>query len=94
MLVDPEVLRAFAGRVDAASTAINAADVGHKISAAGDGLTGSTTQWAVRSVGEHFAASATRLAENVARMGKAVRGAGDCFEVADDALAAQFNGIF
>ena len=94
MLVDPEVLRAFAGQVDIAAATITAADVGHKTSSAADGLPGSTTQWTVRAVGEHFSQMADQLAQNVTRMGTAVRGAGDRFEVADDALASQFDGLF
>jgi hypothetical protein len=76
------------------STTITAADVGGRVSSGGDGLPGSTTQWAARSVGEHFATMATALADNVAKMGRAVRGAGDTFEVADDALAGTFDGLF
>jgi hypothetical protein len=37
---------------------------------------------------------AAKLAENVSRMGVAVRGAGDKFEVTDDALASGFDGLF
>lgn len=84
MLVDPEILRAFAGQVDIAAGDIAAADVGGKTSSAGDALPGSTTQWAVETVGKHFTQMAIRLAENVTKMGTAVRGAGDTFEVADD----------
>ncbi|BBZ62568.1 type VII secretion target [Mycolicibacterium monacense] len=94
MLVNPEILRAFAGQVDIAAADIGAADVGAKTLPAGDALPGSTTQWAVRAVGEHFTQMATRLAENVTKMGTAVRGAGETFEVADDALAGQFDGLF
>ena len=94
MLVDPEILRAFAGQVDAASATITAADLGGKASSAGDGMAGSTTQWATRSVGEHFTTLTAALADNVAKMGQAVRGAGDTFEVADDALAGSFDGLF
>lgn len=94
MLVDPEILRAFAGQVDSVSAAITAADVGTKVSSAGDGLAGSTTQWAARSVGEHFSTMTTQLADNVRKMGQAVRGAGDTFEVTDDALAGSFDGLF
>jgi uncharacterized protein YukE len=94
VLVDPEVLRAFAAQVDKAAATITAADVGHKTWSAADGLVGSTTQWAVRAVGEHFSQVADRLAQNVPRMGTAVRGAGDRFEVADDALTSQFDGLF
>ncbi|OBF48894.1 type VII secretion target [Mycolicibacterium monacense] len=94
MLVDPEILRAFAGQVDIAAEDIAAVDVGGKTSSAGDALPGSTTQWAVETVGKHFTQMATRLAENVTKMGTAVRGAGDTFEVADDALAGQFDGLF
>jgi uncharacterized protein YukE len=94
VLVDPEILRAFSGQVHAASAAITAADLGTTASSAGDGLPGSTTQWAARSVGDHLTSMTTQLAENVAKMGQAVRGAADTFEVADDALAGSFDGLF
>ena len=94
MLVDPEVLRAFAGHVDIVSGRITGAAVGPTTTSAADGLPGSTTQWAARSVGAHFTQVADELAQNVARMGEAVRGAGDTFEVADATLASNFDGLF
>lgn len=94
VLVDPEVLRAFAGQVDFAAASIDAANIGSTTSSAADALPGSTTQWAVRAVGEHFSQVADQLAQNVTRMGEAVRGAGDAFEVTDDALAREFDGLF
>lgn len=94
MLVDPEILRAFAGQVNIAAGDINTAGVGDKILSAGDALPGSTTQWAAQTVGEHFGQLVTRLSQNVTKMGAAVRGAGDAYEVADDALAGQFDGLF
>ncbi|CKH15594.1 type VII secretion target [Mycolicibacterium smegmatis] len=94
MEVDPQILRALAGQVDAAGTVISSADVGGKTVSAADGLPGSTTQWATRAVGEHFSSIASKLAENVTKMGKAVRGAGDAFEVTDDSLASDFDGLF
>lgn len=94
MLVDPDILRAFAGSVDAASAAIRSADVGNKASAAGDGLPGSTTQWACRLVGAHITAEANKIAGSVTSMGAAVRGAGDRYEVADGDLAAAFDKLF
>ncbi|GAT08471.1 uncharacterized protein RMCN_1604 [Mycolicibacterium novocastrense] len=94
VLVDPEVLRAFAAHVDAVSGRITGAAVGPTTTSAADGLPGSTTQWAARSVGEHFTKVAEGLAQNVARMGQAVRGVGDTFEVTDEALAGEFDGLF
>ena len=94
MLVDPDVLRAFAGQVDEASGAIRAVDVGHTASMAADGLPGSTTQWAVRLVGEHLTTLSDAIAANVGKMGVAVRGAGDTFEVEDTALAGSFDKLF
>jgi hypothetical protein len=94
VLVDPEVLRAFAGHVDIVSGRITGAAVGPTTTSAADGLPGSTTQWAARSVGAHFTQVADELAQNVARMGEAVRGAGDTFEVADATLASNFDGLF
>jgi len=94
MLVDPEVLRVFAGQVNAAAGVITSADIGTKVSTSADALPGSTTQWAAHSVGVHFAQLACTLAQNVTAMGTAVRGAGDTYEVADDVLAGQFDGLF
>lgn len=94
MLVDPAVLRTLAGQTDAASSTISSADVGNKATSAADGLAGSTTQWAAMTVGEHVSQMATRLADNVTKIGQAVRGAGDAFEVTDDALAGDFDGLF
>lgn len=94
MQVDPQILRALAGQVDGVAGVIKTADVGTTVTTAADGLPGSTTQWAAQLVGAHFTAMATTLAENVTKMGQAVRGAGDAFEVADDALASTFDGLF
>ena len=94
MLVDPEVLRSLASQTDSASSTIASADVGSKTTSAADGLPGSTTQWAARTVGEHFSQMAIKLADDVTKMGQAVRGAGDAFEVTDDALAGDFDGLF
>ncbi len=94
MLVDPAVLRALAVQAEAASSTIASADVGNKTTSAADGLPGSTTQWAAGTVGDHFSQMAAKMADNVTKMGQAVRGAGDAFEVTDDALAGDFDGLF
>jgi uncharacterized protein YukE len=94
MQVDPQVLRALAGQVDSVAGVIRSADVGTKATTAADGLPASTTQWAAHSVGQHFTEMATKLADNVTKMGQAVRGAGDTFEAADDVLAGTFDGLF
>jgi hypothetical protein len=92
--VDPEVLRAFAGQVDIASGLIREADVGTKVATAADGLDGSTTQWAAGLVGAHVKQVVDEIAAGVGAMGAAVRGAGNTYEVTDEALAGNFNGIF
>ena len=94
MLVDPELLRAFAGQVDRASSIVREADVGTKASASADGLPGSTTQWAARLVGAHVTEQANAIAANVTKMGQAVRGANNAYEVTDSDLAGNFKGIF
>jgi uncharacterized protein YukE len=94
MQVDPQILRALAGQVDGVAGVIRSADVGTKATTAADGLPGSTTQWAAHSVGSHFTQMATKLAENVTKVGQAVRGAGDTFEATDDVLAGAFDGLF
>jgi hypothetical protein len=94
LLVNPELLRAFAAQVDTAATAIRTADVGHKATTAADGLPASTTQWAMRVVGEHMTQQANDIATNITKMGAAVRGAGDKYEVEDNALAGAFDGLF
>lgn len=94
LMVNPDILRAFAGQVETTSTSIRDADVGAKVSAAADGLPGSTTQWAARLVGTHVGEQAKTIADNVAKMGTAVRGTGDSYEVTDTDLAGSFTGIF
>ncbi len=94
MLVDPELLRAFAGQVDAASTAMSGVNVDGTASEAADGLPGSETQWATRRVGDDVYLVAKDLIDDVAAIGIAVRGAGDRYEVEDDALAGGFKRLF
>lgn len=94
LLVDPEVLRAFAGEVYAASEGIKGADVGPTAMTSADGLAGSTTQWAMHLVGEHLTKKADAIAKNVEDLGVAVRGAGDRYEVTDSSLAGTFDGLF
>lgn len=94
MRVDPDVLRAFADQVTIAANAIRADDVGRKATTAADGLDGSTTQWAARLVGEHIAGLLNAISADVDRMGTAVRGAGDKYEVTDSDLSTSLSGIF
>jgi len=94
MLVDPDVLRAFADQVNITASAIRSDDVGHQATTAADGLDGSTTQWAARLVGAHLSSLVNGIATNVDHMGAAVRGAGDKYEVTDSALSTEFSGIF
>ena len=94
MLVNPELLRAFAGQVDTASTSIRGANTGHTAATAADGVPGSTTQWAMRLVGEHLTTQVDAIATNITDLGVAVRGAGDQYEVEDNALAGSFDKLF
>lgn len=94
MEVDPQVLRAFAGQVDGVAAVLSDANPGHVVSTSGDGLRNSATQWAGHGAGEHFTQMATTLADDVAEMGRAVRGAAGTYEVTDDALASSFDGLF
>jgi hypothetical protein len=94
LLVNPELLRAFARQVDTASASIRGADVGDKATTAADAIAGSTTQWAMRLVGEHMTQQANAISKNVADTGAAVRGASDRYEVEDSALADKFDGLF
>ncbi|EKF21974.1 hypothetical protein C731_4040 [Mycolicibacterium hassiacum DSM 44199] len=94
MEVDPNILRAFADQVGRAADRIRDADPGAKVSTAADSLPGSTTQWAARLVGGHVKTMADQIAAQIDAMGKAVRGAGDTYEVTDGDLANSFKGIF
>ncbi len=94
MLVDPEVLRAFAAEVDAVAVTLSRLDVGSVAPTSADGLPGSETQWAARQIGGHLALAAKDILNDVAAMGSAVRGAGDRYEVDDTALAGTFKGLF
>lgn len=94
MLVDPEVLRAFATEVDTASAEIGGLNVSGVATTAADGLPGSETQWAARLIGEHLGLAASDLIKDVESMGKAIRGSGDQYEVDDADLAGAFKGLF
>lgn len=94
MLVDPEVLRAFAAQVDATAATISGLDVGSAAESAADGVPGSTTQWAARQVGHHLGLAARDIVKDIENMGNAVRGAGDRYEVEDTALAGVFKHLF
>jgi uncharacterized protein YukE len=94
VLVNPQLLRGFAQQVDIAADTIRKANVGHVASTAADGLSGSTTQWAMRLVSDHMNQQANAIAKNVSDMGTAVRGAGDRYEVDDNTLAGAFDGLF
>jgi hypothetical protein len=94
LLVDPEVLRAFAAQVDAVAASIGELDVGTAATASADGLPGSETQWAIRQVGHHLGLAAKDIVKDIENMGQAVRGAGDRYEVDDNALAGTFKQLF
>jgi hypothetical protein len=94
VLVDPEVLRAFAAQVDAVAATISGIDVGSTATTAADGLPGSETQWAARQVGHHLGLAAKDIVKDITSMGQAVRGAGDRYEVDDNALAGTFKQLF
>ncbi|PRC61999.1 hypothetical protein C6A85_05440, partial [Mycobacterium sp. ITM-2017-0098] len=74
MLVDPDLLRAFAAQVDAAAAGLRGLDVGATATGA-DGLPGSATQWSARHVGERLGAIAADLLDDITALGGAVRGA-------------------
>ncbi|MDV3129391.1 type VII secretion target [Mycobacterium sp. 21AC1] len=94
MLVDPQLLRAFAVQVDSAAANIRESDTGMAASAGADGLPGSTTQWTAREVGAHLDQVLMDIAKDVSAVGVAIRGAGDRYEVDDGALAGGFKGLF
>jgi hypothetical protein len=52
------------------------------------------TEWATRRVGGHLGQVAMDIETDLHAMGRAVRGAGDRYEVADSALAGQFSDLF
>ena len=94
MLVDPEVLRAFAAQVDAVAHSISGIDVDSAATTAADGLPGSETQWAARQIGHHLGLAAKDIVKDITSMGEAVRGAGDRYEVDDSVLAGTFKQLF
>lgn len=94
MLVDPEVLRAFAAQVDAVAATISGLDVGSAATTAADGLPGSSTQWAARQIGHHLGLAANDIVKDIESMGSSVRGAGDRYEVDDATLAGTFKQLF
>ena len=94
MLVDPDLLRAFAAEVQSAAASLSGLDVGATAGRAADGLPGSSTQWATRHVGNRLGTIAADLISDISAMGVAVRGAGDRYEVTDESLAGQFTKLF
>lgn len=94
MLVDPEVLRAFAAQVDAVAATISGLDVGAVATTSADGLPGSETQWAARQNGSHLGVAAADIANDIRALGTAVRGAGDRYEVEDSTLSDTFKRLF
>jgi hypothetical protein len=94
VLVDPEILRAVADQTAIASSMVNEAETGTKVATAGDGLQGSSTQWAARLLGDHVAKQAETISTNVTKLGTAVRGASNTYEVTDIELAGSLRGIF
>jgi hypothetical protein len=94
VLVDPEVLRAFAAQVNSVAATIGGLDVDSVATSAADGLPGSETQWAARQVGHHLGLAARDIVKDIENMGNAVRGAGDRYEVEDNALAGLFKQLF
>jgi hypothetical protein len=65
VLVDPEILRAFASQVATASTAIREADVGNKVSTAADGLSVTRMGEVVRAAGDRYEVSDNDLADSL-----------------------------
>ncbi|MBA0048861.1 hypothetical protein MLB1_21395 [Mycobacteroides sp. LB1] len=94
MLVDPKILRAFAGSVDHASSLVHDADVGKKVTTAADGLNGSATQWAARTIGANVSTAFDKIADGLKREAAAVRGTGDTFQVKDEDLAGTFKTLW
>ncbi|MDY6810882.1 MAG: type VII secretion target [Actinomycetota bacterium] len=94
MLVDPDVLRSLSAQSAEAAAGIGTADVAGVTARAADGLNGSTTQWATRLIATHLHQQSESLVENMDAIGKAVRGAGDTFNVTDQDLAAGLNGLW
>jgi hypothetical protein len=80
--------------VDAAAAAIAGTDVGTTATTAADSLPGSETQWSAHQVGAHLGLIADDIANDITSMGRAVRGAGDRYEVTDDGLAGDFDRLF
>jgi len=94
VLIDPKILKAFAGRVDHASQLVQTADVGKRVTTSADGLDGSTTQWAARVIGASVTTAFDKIADGLNKEAAAVRGTGDTFQVADENLAGTFKTLW
>ena len=94
MLVDPDLLRAVADQTAITSSIVRETQAGTKVTTAADGLPGSTTQWAVRLLGDHVKEQAEAISMNVAELGTAVRGASNTYEVTDAELEASLKRVF
>jgi hypothetical protein len=94
VLVDPDILRAVADQTAITSSMVNDAETGRKVATAGDGLPGSSTQWAARLLGDDVAKQAETISLSVTKLGNAVRGASNGYEVTDIELEGSLRGIF
>ncbi|GAA1456496.1 hypothetical protein GCM10009619_05610 [Williamsia maris] len=91
MELDPSVVQAFSGQVHDASTAIGDTHLGAGVSASCDSLSGSTSQYAARLVGQFMSTLVDDHAANVARMGTSVTSAAETLVVQDSAVKADLD---
>lgn len=91
MELDPSVVHAFSRQVHDASTTIGDTHLGAGVTASCDSLSGSTSQYAARVVGQFMSSLVGDYAENVDRMGTSVTSAAETLVVQDSAVKADLD---
>ena len=94
MLVDPEILRAFAAQTTTTAGVIDENTLKGAVSQGFAGMSGSSCLWVARLVDEFAAGLTEALSEGFNGMASAARGSADNYEATDEFLAASFGGTF
>lgn len=93
MLVDPEILRAFAGETSRTSDSIADNQLAGDVTAAFAGMPGSTSAWMAKSVEDFVRGLVIGLSDGFDELARSASGAANTFEVTDQGLAASIDRV-
>lgn len=89
--VDPERLRALAGKANTAASTAESARVAQRVETSCDGLPGSSLEWAARQIGQQLGQQVTSYVESARVTADHVAGAAKDYRMTDDDTAAVLN---